>query len=150
MEAERASKVTSKSAAWLVHCRQGIDRLRRLKSLALITLWLAVLAEMMLWVGGAGIAYWQVPESVAAIRSHGIEAPRSMVRALHLADWIYDTWRSTVPLIVAGIFVPKLILFFLNDRRLWIASILVGWAVPLVFLYYLIGTPLMLKLGIWP
>lgn len=57
---------------------------------------------------------------------------------------------GTVPLIVAVIFVPKLIIFSLNDSRLWIASILVGWAVPLVFLYYLLGTPLMLKLGIWP
>lgn len=94
MEAERASKLTSKWPAWLVHCRQEFGGLRRLKSLAFFTLWLAVLAEMMLWVGGAGIAYWQVPESVAAIRSHGIGVPHSMVRALNLADWIYETWRA--------------------------------------------------------
>jgi hypothetical protein len=151
MPAERSWTLTPMLAHWVSCCRLGIDRLRSLKALSSVPLWGAVLIEMTLWIGGTYIAYWQVPESVAAIRSHGIEAPRSMVRAIELADWIYDSCWFAMPLIAAGIVVPKLVVFTRTDSRLKrIATMLAGWAVPLVLLYYLLGTPAMLKLGIWP
>jgi type II secretory pathway component PulF len=151
MQAERTSTLTPTFAHWAHRCREGIDRLRRLKALSSVPLWAAVLIEVTFWLGGAYIAYWQVPESVAAIRSHGVEAPRSMIRALNIADWIYGWWWFALPLIAAGIVIPKLVVFSKTQSRLKrTASLLAGWAVPLLFLYYLLGTPAMLKLGIWP
>jgi hypothetical protein len=151
MQAEPTSALTPTFAQWGSRCRQGLDRLRRLKALSSASLWGAELIEVMLWLGGTYIAYWQVPASVAAIRSHGVEAPRSMVRAIGVADWIYGWWWFAIPLIAAGIVIPKLIVFSRTDSRLKrTATLLAGWAVPLLFLYYLLGTPAMLKLGIWP
>lgn len=122
-----------------------------LQALRTPNLWWACLIEVLLWMNGAVFAYWQIPDSFAAIRSQGVEIPRSMIRAIEICDWIaYLAWVS-LPLLAAFIVVPKLIVF--SRTSSWgkrAACVFAGWAVPLVLLYYVVGTPAMIKLGLWP